>query len=249
MDKVLLIGKFTDSTKHLQKELKPYMAVQLCSDHEEVISGMIQMYQPVLLLVSLDGFTSEQEGLLRELFSNYKEFPIVIFGTEEQREAFSSFGEVLLSRYVTMPMDVQEILQYLKEHTSLVIGENDNLAQTQPKLILLVDDSPVLLRSMKHMLENEYRIAMATSGKQAMEMIEKEVPDLVILDYEMPGYDGKQTLEMIREKEGMEETPVVFLTGHGDSDHIRSVLDLNPAAYFSKPPKAEKIFEILQQLL
>lgn len=249
MDKALLIGKFTDSTKHLQQELKKYMAVQLCSDHVEVVSGMIQMYQPALLLVNLDGFTSEQEGLLREFFSHNKGLPVILFGTEEQRGEFASLGDVWLSHYITMPAEVQEILAYLKEHTGLDLGEEDSLIQTQPKLILLVDDSPVLLRSMKHMLENDYRIAMATSGKQAMEMIEKEVPDLIILDYEMPGYDGKQTLEMIRGKKGMEETPVIFLTGHGDSDHIQSVFDLNPSAYITKPPKAERIFEVLRQVL
>lgn len=74
-------------------------------------------------------------------------------------------------------------------------------------------------------------------------------PDLVVLDYEMPDCDGKETLELIRSKEATKDIPVVFLTGHGDAEHIRSVLDLNPSAYFLKPPKADKILEVLGQLL
>ena len=54
---------------------------------------------------------------------------------------------------------------------------------------------------------------------------------------------------MIRSKEATKDIPVVFLTGHGDAEHIRSVLDLNPSAYFLKPPKADKILEVLGQLL
>lgn len=82
-----------------------------------------------------------------------------------------------------------------------------------------------------------------------MKALAKQKPDAIILDYEMPGCDGRETLAMIRAQEETKDIPVVFLTGHGDAEHIRSVLDLNPSAYFLKPPKAEKILEILSQLV
>ena len=107
----------------------------------------------------------------------------------------------------------------------------------------------MMLRSMKQMLEERYQVTLATSGQQALTMIDKRQPDLVVLDYEMPDCDGKETLELIRSKEATKDIPVVFLTGHGDAEHIRSVLDLNPSAHFLKPPKADKILEVLGQLL
>lgn len=65
----------------------------------------------------------------------------------------------------------------------------------------------------------------------------------------MPDCDGKENLELNPLKGSDQGIPVVFLTGHGDAEHIRSVLDLNPSAYFLKPPKADKILEVLGQLL
>ena len=164
MDKVLLIGKFIDSTKHLQQELKKHLALQLCSDHVEVVSSMIQMYGPVLLLVNLDGFGEEQEGLFSALAAEYKDLPVVTFGDESQCERFLAFGETLRMFHIAMPADTETILAFLREHTDLAIGENDGANDAQQKLILLVDDSPVLLRSMKHMLEESYRVAMAGAG-------------------------------------------------------------------------------------
>lgn len=249
MEKVLFIGKFIESTKALHQHLKKVMAIQLCSDNVDVAKSMIQMYAPSLVLLNLEGLTENHEAIFQELEQKYSKMAVVTLGTEEDKAAFASYYGGTQFTHLTMPMDYEAITETIVSRAGIKVEDEKQAALNGSKLILLVDDSPVLLRSMKHMLEDKYRIAMATSGNQALQMIGKETPDLIILDYEMPVCDGKQTLEMIRAEEETKETPVVFLTGHGDADHIRSVLDLNPSAYFLKPPKAEKILEILDQLL
>ena len=64
-----------------------------------------------------------------------------------------------------------------------------------------------------------------------MTAIGKKRPDLILLDYEMPVCDGRQTLEMIRADEELKDIPVIFLTGVNDREHIESVLSLKPAGY------------------
>ena len=111
------------------------------------------------------------------------------------------------------------------------------------------DDNPVLLRNMRNMLQDKYRVTLATSAAQCMKVLGQDKPDLVILDYEMPVCDGRQTLEMIRADNDLKDIPVIFLTGVSDRDNISAVLSLRPAAYILKPPSKEKLLDSIRGCL
>ena len=122
--------------------------------------------------------------------------------------------------------------------------------QEKPKQqILLVDDNAIQLRALKGALQKYYDVAMATSGKEAVHMIEKKMPDMVFLDYEMPEWNGKMTLEQIRQVPGAGTLPVVFLTGVKNKENIKAVLGLNPAGYLLKPANQEMIMDTIQKIL
>ena len=78
-------------------------------------------------------------------------------------------------------------------------------------MILVVDDSGLMLRNVKSRIEFKYQVNVVTSGEKALASMEKRRPDLVLLDYDMPGWDGKMTLEKIRENPNYQDIPVVFL--------------------------------------
>lgn len=121
--------------------------------------------------------------------------------------------------------------------------------QRQKKKIMLVDDSALLLRSMKSMLKKKYDICLAKSGEQALKLIPREKPDLILLDYEMDGMDGKSTFEAMKKDEDMRWIPVVFLTSIADRKTIYDVLKTKPNGYILKPPDENKIYEVLQEIL
>ena len=110
-------------------------------------------------------------------------------------------------------------------------------------------DSNIQLRALNVMLKDKYEVRMATSGTQALTMIGKEKPDMIFLDYEMPGCDGKKTLEMIRELAEIKDIPVVFLTGVSDVENIKAVLELKPAGYLLKPADANRILDTIEEVL
>jgi len=117
------------------------------------------------------------------------------------------------------------------------------------KKIMIVDDSPVMLRNLKNILDTKYTIYLSTSGKQALHAIPEKKPDLVFLDYKMPDLDGKAVFEAMQEDEYMKEIPVVFLTSVADKQTIHSILKLKPAGYILKPPDQEKILETIWNIL
>jgi CheY-like chemotaxis protein len=248
MGKVLFIGKWIDSTKVLYQYLKHYLIVQLCLDNVDVAKSMMQIEEPRIVLINLEGWEPPQAAVFLDLEQSHQNVPVVTVGTEAQQALYGSFYRDRQFSHLTMPVAKEQILQTIMERSGMQM-EDKEMYQDLRKLILLVDDSPVLLQSMRRMLEDTYRVAMATSGAQAMEMIEKETPDLIMLDYEMPELNGKDTLAKIRSVAKTKETPVVFLTGYSDEEHIQSVLELEPAGYFRKPPRADKILAALEQLL
>ena len=79
--------------------------------------------------------------------------------------------------------------------------------------ILIVDDSEIWRRLSKQVLSNSGRsISEADSGEHAVELARAAAPDLVVMDYGMPGLDGLQTSRLLRELPGFERTPIILLT-------------------------------------
>lgn len=132
-----------------------------------------------------------------------------------------------------------------KTESRETVTECDN---KEKKKVLLVDDSGVQLRALYGMLKEKYNVQMANSGLKALEQIKKSVPDVILLDYEMPEMDGKETLQKIREMDEAKAVPVVFLSGISDEEHIQKICGLQPAGYLVKPALAEKLYELLETL-
>src|SRR2546426_12393613 len=83
----------------------------------------------------------------------------------------------------------------------------------QPRILVIDDEAPIR-DSLKMMLEYEgYEFLAAATGQEGLALVEREAPDLVLLDVKMPGMDGLDVLERLR---SMNETlPVVMISGHG----------------------------------
>jgi two-component system KDP operon response regulator KdpE len=101
------------------------------------------------------------------------------------------------------------------------------------KLILIVDDEPRMIKFIRMNLELEgYRVSGATNGLEALEKVREELPDLVVMDVMMPGMDGFETLELIRE---VSNVPVIMLTVRADEEDIVKGLELGADDYVTKP--------------
>lgn len=134
-----------------------------------------------------------------------------------------------------------EELEKIKKH----IFKEEN----RRKKIMLVDDSGIYLRMMKGLLDEEYDIIMATSGLKAISMVHEKHPDLILLDYEMPLFDGRETMVKIRQAEDIKDIPIVFVTAVNEKEHIKAVLSLKPAGYLLKPIDKDRLFKTIKEIL
>ena len=100
--------------------------------------------------------------------------------------------------------------------------------------VLIVDDDPAYAKMVRGWINEEYMVNIVTSGMHAITFLTKNHVDLILLDYEMPIVDGPQVFEMIKTEEGLDEIPVVFLTGNGTREGVHRVMQLGPAGYVLK---------------
>ncbi|MCP4218915.1 MAG: hybrid sensor histidine kinase/response regulator [bacterium] len=103
-------------------------------------------------------------------------------------------------------------------------------------LVFIVDDVPKNLQVLCNILrKKEYRIAAATNGKQALEMIPEVRPDLILLDVMMPEMDGFQVCEKLQENPDTRDIPIIFLTARTGTADVVKGLEAGAVDYVTKP--------------
>ena len=250
MKRILLLGKMNDVLKELNKALTDDYRVQIGSENVEMLSGLITVAEPDLIIISLVGIYEDQEMLFRRIRSDYPSIPVITVGTEEEKKRFLQFYDGVQFENLIRPIDNKDVLNAVigKIGEGSSGGEEDAGAGAK-KTVLVVDDNGPTLRTIKGMLEDRYNVMIAPSGMKAMTSMGKRKPDIILLDYEMPVCDGRQTLEMIRADDELSDIPVIFLTGVNNKENIEAVLSLKLAGYLLKPPVKDKIVEYIEKAL
>jgi DNA-binding response OmpR family regulator len=119
------------------------------------------------------------------------------------------------------------------------------------KRILLVDDDNDILTSMQAAFEpTGATVETAGNGNKAVEMVEKNDPDLVVLDMMLPGRSGFLVLEKIKARKPRNTKPfVIMITGNQGARHKMYAESLGVSEYFNKPVKMDKLIATAERLL
>ncbi len=254
MKKILLIGKMNDVVKDINSYLQNFFKIQLCSESVDTTMGMIKVVEPDLIIIALVGIYDTDTTLFTKLQNDFSHIPVLTIGTVKEQERFLKYyTNQTQFQNLIRPIDNETILSTICRKLDLseeeLKGERSNAQSDSRHKILIVDDNTDALRTIRAMLQGRYQIIMANSGLKAITTIGRNRPDLILLDYEMPICDGKQTLEMLRADEETKNIPVIFLTGVNDRDHIEAVLKLHPAGYILKPPVPERLIADIEAIL
>jgi len=105
-------------------------------------------------------------------------------------------------------------------------------------VVLVVDDDPLNIKLLIGILESEYEVLFALTGRKAVELAQQQKPDIILLDVMMPDQTGYQTCQILKESQATQDIPVIFISSL--SDHIDEAKGLNCGAidYISKPVKS-----------
>ncbi|MEB3231858.1 MAG: response regulator transcription factor [Leptolyngbyaceae bacterium] len=115
-------------------------------------------------------------------------------------------------------------------------------SSSDSKRLLLIDDDPNLILLVKDYLEfRGYEVMTAENGREALEMLEIDTPDMIICDVMMPEMDGYSLVEHVRQDERMNWIPVLFLSAKGQSQDRVKGLSTGADVYMVKPFEPEEL--------
>lgn len=117
------------------------------------------------------------------------------------------------------------------------------------KRILAVDDAATILLRITDALEKHYEVITVNSGTRALRFLEKEKPDLILLDIRMAPKDGFETLREIRSIPDRADIPVIMLTGVEDKESVLEGIKLGVCDYVLKPFTPDDLLERIQLAL
>jgi CheY-like chemotaxis protein len=125
-----------------------------------------------------------------------------------------------------------------------------------PKKVLLIDDEPDAVDFAKEIIETMgHQVIYAHDGDSGIEKMRQEKPDLVVLDVQMPGKDGFQVFNIIKQDDDLKATPVIMLTGIREkvglgfsADDMGKYMGDKPTVYVEKPIEPAKLQDAVNKV-
>lgn len=118
------------------------------------------------------------------------------------------------------------------------------------RTIMLADDELDIRTVLRILLENpDTQILEASNGTDALAMARQRSPDLIVLDWMMPGLDGFEVLQALRGDPETAAIPIIMLSSRDQPDEIQRVMDLDVTAYLAKPFNPTELLATVEQAL
>jgi PAS domain S-box-containing protein len=213
--------------------------------------------QPGVIL--LDIFLPDQSGwdLLTQLKADprTKDIPVVIVSVIEDRARAAALGA---AEYLVKPVALTDLHVALTRlaaqtrvtpaHPALVVSLGSR-SPAQPRL-LLAEDNEVSISVLTDFLQDEgYEMSVARNGREAVAQAGEVLPDLILMDIQMPGMDGLEATRLLRQESRFARTPIIALTALAMPGDRERCLVAGASEYLAKPVNLEELVELIKKLL
>lgn len=156
-------------------------------------------------------------------------------GKEGDVDSIENGTDSLLSLYRSLSKPLARLSEQANSILPPIAEKKlDSAVTTKRHTILLVDDDDDFLALTNRWLKKDYAVTAVNSGKKALAALEKEIPELLLLDYEMPDMNGAEVLRQIRANPRLKHLAVAFLTGTEDKENVRKAESLHPEGFLLK---------------
>lgn len=126
----------------------------------------------------------------------------------------------------------------------------EQILDKKPRFVLIVDDEPMIATLLRPVLkENGYDVESVKSGEDCLDYLGVRLPDIIILDIDMPGMDGIETCKKIRADARGSKVPVVFLTGLKTGEKVKAAMAAGGSDFVVKPFEAATILARIRKHL
>lgn len=258
----MVVDDFEVMRKVTSTQLRALGAEQIITANNGLDALQILQKQHVDVILS-DWYMPTMSGmeLLKAIRSDTKFYnlPFLMITAEAERDRVAEAISCGVSDLLVKPYTTERLRQRLEKAMNCrprampVVGQQPSRAAEQvapsapagkapanktarPPTILIVDDTPENLHLLAHLFKEEYQVRIANNGEKALDICcSNDPPDLVLLDIMMPGMDGFEVAQRMREHPGAESIPVIFVTAMSGDDARLKGLELGAVDFVTKP--------------
>ncbi len=196
------------------------------------IEQAVEPTDPIIYYLDDDVHSARGEDFLHELKDlciEEQRLVILVGAKEDYEKAIEIIPKSAIVDWFARPVDMDALLKTVE---SAIHGE---IQPSKKHHILIVDDDVTYMRMIHEWMKDRYQITMLDAGTKAVHwLMDGNIVDLILLDYEMPSMNGAEVLSMVRKDPSLYNIPVMFLTGKHDREVVMKAIDMRPVDYILK---------------
>lgn len=239
---VLIVDDDSLLTKQIQQEAQTWNLKIETATNLETARTLINQTSPAVIVLDLN-FPDHETGLalLQELKQQLPHIPVVAFtaqGSLQERLAVSQLGCVFLQK----PLPVHAILSTIHD----VLRQQCSSADR----VMIVDDDKTIIARLSLLLQPlGITVTGVSDPQQFWQVLQATAPSLLILDLEMPNYDGFQLCQVVRCDPHWQDLPIIFLSNHTETNQINHAFAVGADDYLNKTDSAEALVNCIVRRL
>ncbi|MHB1331591.1 MAG: hybrid sensor histidine kinase/response regulator [Sulfuriferula sp.] len=229
---LLATGAISWQGNHYNLFYLPHLLGQMEQAH------LSQRYNAIILLRSA---TQRCAILVDELIGN-REVVVKNIGPQLARVSGIAGATVLGNGQVVLILNPVQLALRQGEHTETIVAPAIEIDAVRSKVVMVVDDSLTVRKITGRLLAREgYEVITAKDGLDALQMLQDVIPDVMLLDIEMPRMDGFELTKTMRADEQLAGVPIIMITSRTADKHRDHAMSLGVNAYLGKPFQEEEL--------
>ncbi|HEY9042793.1 MAG TPA: response regulator [Rheinheimera sp.] len=215
----------------------------------------ITQHKPDAIACALHFADGTAEQLLKQLKADTAttEIPFLLVSSESRKAQLEAFKQSGVVAILPKPFDAMQLGKALNAAVDLLSPAELELTlfDVHDVRVLVVDDSRLARNHIRRVLSNlgMQHIVEAEDGQQAMSLLQQQMFDLVVTDYNMPEVNGQELTEFIREHSTLSHIPVLMVTSEANDAHLANIAQSGVNALCDKPFEPEAVKQLLYRLL
>ena len=230
MKKIIIVDDVQLHLLNTRNRLKKFYEVYPAQDAEKLFEILEHIIPDLILLdINMPGISGFQ--IIEKLKKDFRYFaiPVIFLTGKDDRNSMLKGLSLGAVDFITKPIIDTVLLETIENHV------DPEKQRASNAIILAVDDSPVSLKEINHMLQGAYRVYTLREPGKVKDFLGMVIPDLFLLDYQMPEITGFELVPVMRSLPEHQETPIIFLTAVGTVDNLSVAMHLGAADFIVKP--------------
>jgi len=169
--------------------------------------------------------------------------PVIMLTGRNDRYAVMNSLVMGIDGYLLKPVSKDTLIDTVME------AYQKKTAKGNKKTVLAIDDDMSYLKQLNNFLKDTYHVIMINSARLALNYLSSHVPSIILLDYQIPLFNGVTLMKLIQQNSLCQNVPFIILSGTLDLEAVRDFYPYNPAAVLTKPVEKEVLLAHIQLAL